>query len=475
MLSKKTIKEKLPSFLTLIGDLICCYLVVNTIYAPTHHIFFNNPAFQINFIPVKIWIPIAFVLIFAFFGSYRSYLADFGRISIKKPALILFLLYVIIMILLLYNVLYTHSYNNPRYLLRLSAAMIFLASLMGFMRFGIELLYTYLLKKDVISHRILLIFQEVPEKPNLKKIKRYINLNSYTLVGYCGHTFPQKDDDFDIKNLGTFKDTPEIINNEAIDEVIILNYSKDKKMSQKIIGKMENLSILVRIVPGTFETLTGQLSMRSLSENPVISIHPRKMSLSYSFIKRFLDIFISFFGLIFTGLTYPFFAYFIKKSSSGKVIFKQIRLGEKNKPFMLYKYRTMYIDAEKEGPQLAKEDDERITPFGRVLRRNHLDELPQFWNIFKGDMSLVGPRPERAHYAKILSREVPYYQYINRKKPGLTSLGMVKYGYAHTVEEMEERLIYDTIYINNASFLTDIQILIYTILYIVKKMFTRIG
>jgi len=473
MLSKKTIKEKLPSFLALIGDLICGYLVVNIIYAPTHHIFFSNPAFHVDFISVKVWLPVALVLIFAFFGTYRSYRADFGKISIKKPALILFLLYVIILLLLLYNVLYTHGYNNPRYLLRLSAAMIFLASLMGFMRFGIELLYAYLLKKDVISHRIMLIFQEIPNKPNLKKIKRYINLNNYTIAGYCGPVFSENDDDYDLKFLGAFNDTPEIIINEAIDEVVILNYSKNKKLSQKILGKMENLAILVRIVPGTLETMTGQLSMRSLSENPVISIHPRKMSVSYLITKRSLDIFISFFGVIFTALSYPVLAYLIKKSSPGKVIFKQERLGENNKPFMLYKYRTMYADAEKEGPQLAKEDDERVTQIGKIMRRNHLDELPQFWNILKGEMSLVGPRPERAYYAKILSHEVPYYQYINRKKPGLTSLGMVKYGYAHTVEEMEERLIYDTIYINNASFLTDIQILIYTVLYIVKKMFIR--
>lgn len=473
MFSKKTIKEKLPAFLVLFGDLICGYIVVNIIYAPTHHIFFSNLDFRFDFISVKMWIPVALVMIFAFFGSYRSYLADFGRLSLKKPALILFLLYVIILLLLLYNVLYTLENNNPRYLLRLSASMIFLASLMGFMRFGIELLYIYLLKKNVISHRVLFIFQETPDRPNLKKIKRYINSNNYDIVGYCGPVFSQNDDDFDLKFLGAFNDSPEIIKKEAIDEVVILNYSKNKKLSQKILGEMENLSILVRIVPGAFETLTGQLSMRRMSDNPIISIHPRKMSATYIISKRFLDILISFFGLIFTGLTYPIFAYLIKKNSSGKIIFKQIRLGENSKPFMLYKYRTMYSDAEKDGPQLAKEDDNRITPIGRFLRRNHLDELPQFWNIFKGEMSLVGPRPERAHFAKILLQEVPYYQYINRRKPGLTSLGMVKYGYAHSVEEMEERLIYDTIYINNASFLTDIQIIIYTALYIVKKAFTR--
>jgi exopolysaccharide biosynthesis polyprenyl glycosylphosphotransferase len=310
-------------------------------------------------------------------------------------------------------------------------------------------------------------------RSNLKKIKRYININNYSLAGYCGPSGFQSDDEFELFFLGTFNQTPEVISKAGIDEIIILNYSKDKKLSQTILGKIEKFSVLVRIVPGTLETMTGQLSMKGMSENPIISIRPRKIPVSYLIAKRLFDIFVSFFGLIFTGFTYPIIACLIKKSSRGKVIFKQIRLGENNKPFMMYKYRSMYDDAEKEGPQLANENDERITSIGKFLRKFHFDELPQFWNIFKGDMSLVGPRPERAYYAKILTRNVPYYQYISKRKPGLTSLGMVKYGYAHTIEEMEERLIYDAIYINNTSFITDIQIIIYTIIYLIKKLFSK--
>jgi len=473
MFSKKTIKEKLPATLALIGDLICGFIVVNIIYAPTHHIFFTNPNYQIDFIPVKTWVPLFLVLLYTFFGTYRSRLSDFGKISIKKPALILFLFYVVLLLLLLYDVLHTQDRNNPRYLLRLSSAVLFLISIMGLMRFSIELLYAYLLKKNVIVHKVLLIFQEFPDSPNLKKIKRYININNYSLLGYCGPKSNQDNNDQEVEFLGIFEETPTIVKKHSIDEVLILNYSQNRRLSQTILRKIETLPILVRIVPGTLETMTGELSMKSLSDNPVISIHPRKMALSYIISKRFFDVFVSFFGLIFTAITYPLFAYFIKKSSSGKAIFRQIRLGENNKPFMLYKYRTMYSDAEKDGPQLAKEEDNRITQIGKILRKNHLDELPQFWNIFKGEMSLVGPRPERAFYAKLLSSDVPYYQYISKRKPGLTSLGMVKYGYAHTVDEMKERLIYDIIYINNASFFMDAKIIIHTILYIIRKLFMR--
>jgi hypothetical protein len=201
MFSKKTIKEKLPAFLAFAGDLFCGLLVTHVIYAPTHHIFFTNPAYEINFIPVRIWAPIVFVLLFAFFGSYRSYLADFAKISIKKPAFLLFLFYVIILVLLLANVLYTLNNNTPRYLLRLSAAMIFWVSLMGFLRFGIELFYAFLLKKEIITHKVLLIFQEMPDKKKKKKIKRYININNYTLSGYCGPSDFQIDNEFELTFL----------------------------------------------------------------------------------------------------------------------------------------------------------------------------------------------------------------------------------------------------------------------------------
>ncbi len=179
-------------------------------------------------------------------------------------------------------------------------------------------------------------------------------------------------------------------------------------------------------------------------------------------------------GLLITLLIYPYFAYRIKKDSSGPVLYKQERIGKRGRPFLLYKFRTMYKDAEKSGPQLAEKDnDPRITPFGVFLRRNHLDELPQFWNVLKGEMSLVGPRPERAYYASQLAKEEPYYHFITQVKPGLTSLGMVKYGYAHNLEQMTERMVYDIAYINNHSILTDLQIIAGTIVYLLKRMFFR--
>ena len=123
----------------------------------------------------------------------------------------------------------------------------------------------------------------------------------------------------------------------------------------------------------------------------------------------------------------------------------------------------MYVDAEDGGPKLSHEEDSRITHFGAIMRKYRLDELPQFWNVLKGDMSLVGPRPERKYFIDQIVQRAPYYYLLHNVKPGITSLGMVKYGYASTVDQMLERLEYDIIYYENMSLALDITILVYTI------------
>lgn len=143
--------------------------------------------------------------------------------------------------------------------------------------------------------------------------------------------------------------------------------------------------------------------------------------------------------------------------------YKQLRLGKNKKPFYIYKFRTMKLNAEQNGPQLSSDDDERIIGIGKVLRKWRLDELPQFWNVLVGDMSLVGPRPEREFYIKQLEREVNEYSILFVTKPGITSSGMVNYGYASSLEGMKNRAPYDIEYIKNMSLGLDFKILIQTI------------
>jgi lipopolysaccharide/colanic/teichoic acid biosynthesis glycosyltransferase len=158
----------------------------------------------------------------------------------------------------------------------------------------------------------------------------------------------------------------------------------------------------------------------------------------------------------------------IKLSGSGPVIYSQERIGKNGKPFTIYKLRSMTCDAEKDEPLLSSSNDKRVTKIGRILRKHRLDEIPNLINVLKGEMSLVGPRPERQYFIDQILLKAPHYSRLLKVKPGITSWGQVKYGYASTVDQMIERLEYDLLYIENISLLIDLKIIIYTMLIIIN-------
>ena len=180
-------------------------------------------------------------------------------------------------------------------------------------------------------------------------------------------------------------------------------------------------------------------------------------------IKRKLDILLSGMALVILSPIMAVTAWQVRKKLGSPVLFTQLRPGKGEKIFKMYKFRTMYVNAEENGPSLSSEDDPRVTPFGRVMRKYRLDELPQFWNVLKGDMSLVGPRPERKYFIDEIVKTAPYYYLLHNVRPGITSLGMVKYGYAASVDKMVERMEYDILYYENMSLTLDLTILIYTV------------
>lgn len=179
--------------------------------------------------------------------------------------------------------------------------------------------------------------------------------------------------------------------------------------------------------------------------------------------KRFLDIFFSLFAIILLMPVYIALSIGVKLSSPGPILYSHQRIGKNGEAFKIFKFRSMYVDAEKDGPALSSKNDSRVTPFGKFIRKTRLDEFPQFFNVLKGDMSLVGPRPERQFYIDQITEKAPHYSHLLSVRPGITSWGQVKYGYAENVDQMIERLKYDIIYIENRSLFIDFKIMIYTI------------
>ncbi|MCC6599585.1 MAG: sugar transferase [Crocinitomicaceae bacterium] len=268
--------------------------------------------------------------------------------------------------------------------------------------------------------------------------------------------------------LGKYQEFPRLIKEKKIEEVIIAIESGDHEYLKNIISLLGEEEVKVSIIPDTYDILSGSVKMTSIYGVPLIRINQEIMPVWQFSVKRIIDISFSLFALLMLSPLLLFISIAIRLSSPGPVIFRQQRIGKYGKPFMIYKFRTMVKNAEANGPQLSSASDIRITPFGRLLRKTRMDELPQFINVLMGDMSLVGPRPERQHFIDLIVERAPHYKHLHRVRPGITSWGQVKYGYAENVDEMIQRLKYDILYIENMSLAMDFKILFYTLLIVMK-------
>ena len=265
---------------------------------------------------------------------------------------------------------------------------------------------------------------------------------------------------------GHFREAEQIVVSENIERVIIAIEASEHRKIEDILNSLEGLNVDVSIIPDIYQILLGSVKVNHIFSAPLIEINRQLMPVWQQVAKRTFDITSSVLFFIFAAPFMLGFALLTKLSSEGPIFYYQKRIGKGGKPFNIYKFRSMYTDAEKMGPALATDYDPRITPWGRIMRKTRIDELPQFYNVLKGDMSLVGYRPERQHYIDQIVKMAPHYKHLLRVRPGITSLGQVKFGYANSVEEMVRRLKFDIIYIENMSLAMDFRILIYTILII---------
>lgn len=262
--------------------------------------------------------------------------------------------------------------------------------------------------------------------------------------------------------LGTVAELPAIMAAREVDEFVLAVETKDDKVLLGILYSLYRYKLPIKVLAERFNRLS-KIQIRTIRGIPLVDVTDNNFSSAEQNIKFFLDKLCSLVMLLLLTPLFVYLAWRVKRDSAGPIFFRQERIGYLGRPFVMYKFRTMYVDAEEEGPLLASEDDSRITPFGRVMRKYRLDELPQFWNVLKGDMSLVGPRPERKFFIDQIVKVAPYFYLLHNVRPGITSLGMVKYGYAASVPQMVERMEYDILYYENMSLMLDLTILIYTV------------
>lgn len=271
-----------------------------------------------------------------------------------------------------------------------------------------------------------------------------------------------------LNHLGEYRDLKEIVQRYNIEEIIIAIESWEHDYLEKIINELNDFDAIIKIIPDMYDILSGQVKMNSISDTALIVINKQVMPNWQQSVKRFIDVSASVFVIIAFCWVYVILMFLVKFGSKGSIFFKQERIGKGGKPFYILKFRTMYVDAEKFGPSLSKTDDPRITKIGKFLRKVRLDEIPQFYNVIKGDMSLVGPRPERKFFIDKIVVHAPHYVHLHRVRPGITGYGQVKYGYAENIEEMVERVKFDLLYIENMSLIIDFKILIHTILIVIQ-------
>lgn len=326
-----------------------------------------------------------------------------------------------------------------------------------------------LINAQKIGFKTLVIGNDLVAKDLTNELQGSVQKQGYLISGFVsadggkGHM-----ESTGLINLGAYNNIPQLIKKLQIEEVIIALPPQKHDEVLLVNNLLQDEPVIVKIVPDVFDVLSGSVKMRNVLGTVLIEINHEILPQWQRIVKRFMDVFASLCVLVVFSPLYLFLALLVKFTSKGAIFFKQERIGIHGKPFYIIKYRTMYEDAEVHGPALSSKNDKRITPVGRVLRKYRLDEIPQFYNVLIGDMSLVGPRPERQFFIDQIIKVAPYYKHLHRVKPGITSWGMVKFGYAENIDEMVARLKFDILYIENMSLAMDFRIMIYTVKTIIQ-------
>lgn len=442
-----------------------CFFLFRKIYnekLPFEWALFDNEKFYLSIL----LLPLAWTLVYGLADSYRN-IYRLSRLSeLGKTILLGFVGNVFVFFAFLLDDLFA---DKPTHFMSFAVLLLLHTLLTIVVRMVVLTRAAAAIRRGTVSFRTLVVGGGKNALELYREITGLKKRIGYHFVGYADlNGGSGKELSAELPCLGHKGDIDRIIEEQGIEEVVVAMESSDHGQLREVLDILAGRNVIVKIIPDMYDIMLGTVKMNSVYGAVLIEIYPDLMPTWQRIVKRGMDVVVSTVVLILLSPLYAYIALRVRLSSPGPVFFEQERLGINGQPFLIFKFRSMYLDAERDGPRLSSEQDDRITPWGKVMRKYRLDELPQFWNVLRGDMSLVGPRPERRFYFDQVHERAPHVRHLLKVRPGITSWGQVKYGYASNVEEMLARLKYDLLYIENMSLALDFKILFYTVLVILQ-------
>lgn len=423
-------------------------------------IILNDPQFYRGTIIVGLF----WVFLYYLSGLYRS----LYRKSRLKEIVQVFNTSIVGVIILFFAVLLDDLVANySQYYISLGVLFLTHIFITSLFRFTLSTQISNKIKAGKITFNTLLIGVGNQAKKIIEEFKS-ARFNDGNVFSACVNV---NKSDLKMESIPTYqgiKQIPDLLKNYDIKEVIVAIEEDEKDLIPDIFYAINGAKIRVKIIPNLHQHLVGLVKTGSVFGPVLMEINTELLTPWQKFFKRTFDIVFSALVLLIGFPVFLTIAIVVALDSKGPIFYKQQRIGLQGKPFDIIKFRSMRVDAEQDTPQLSKENDPRITKFGKILRKTRMDEIPQFWNVLIGEMTLVGPRPERQFFIDQIVQKAPYYKRLKRVKPGITSWGQVKYGYAENVDQMVERLQYDLLYLENISLLMDLKILVYTVLIMIQ-------